>query len=337
MNSHLKALLLGMAQLVLPTAQAAGTCQGAIPNPVTDVCWSCMLPLTIGSVPVNGAGQEDLPNPGETLCQCGSYPFVKYGVWIGFWEPARVVEVTRTPWCFPALGGLQLAGTGAPAQPAVSYGGIGRRASQGSFYHAHWYRHPLLAWMGMLDTSCAEKGGGAPSYVTELDPAWNDPELAQILHPEVFLAAAPQAQAACALDCAAANSGFGLPAMSWCAGCQGSSFPWTGHVQSHVGGIEAGALLLQRYAMKIHRTLAELAGHGRAGRCGHYPHPQLDKRIYKATLLWPQPQAGQPGARCCQPLGRSTQLWAAGRPGYETGGDTAWLLYRKRNCCETGW
>ena len=40
------ALLLGLATLPARAAGAA-TCTGKFPNPITDICWSCILPISI--------------------------------------------------------------------------------------------------------------------------------------------------------------------------------------------------------------------------------------------------------------------------------------------------
>jgi conjugal transfer pilus assembly protein TraU len=195
--------------------------------------------------------------------------------------------------------------------------------------------NPLLYWLGVLsETSCLEPGGMDVAYVTELDPSWNDDELSQILSPDVFLFANPAAQAACAADCVAATVGFPIAPMQWCAGCQGSMYPLNGHVQSHVGAVQATSLIVQRYAMKLHRQFLAFAGNGAPGRCGLYPMPVLDKRIYKYSMLYPVPQGKGADGRCCQPLGRSTHLWGAGKEFPLQGEDFAYMLYRKRNCCE---
>src|SRR5437763_1024441 len=79
-------------------AYAAGvaTCTGKFPNPITDICWSCILPISIGAARVgNFGGQEDIDNPANPLCSCGVNPTI--GLSIGFWEPARHVEVVRKP------------------------------------------------------------------------------------------------------------------------------------------------------------------------------------------------------------------------------------------------
>ena len=46
---RLVAVLLLIAGLALAGPAAAGpTCQGRFMNPITDICWSCVFPLTIG-------------------------------------------------------------------------------------------------------------------------------------------------------------------------------------------------------------------------------------------------------------------------------------------------
>jgi len=45
------------------------------------------------------------PNPASPVCYCNPY---RVGLAIGFWEPVRLVDVTRTPFCMVGLGGIQL-------------------------------------------------------------------------------------------------------------------------------------------------------------------------------------------------------------------------------------
>ncbi|TWI69296.1 conjugal transfer pilus assembly protein TraU [Pseudoduganella lurida] len=325
--------------LALPTLALAQAptqpCPGRTMNPVTDICWSCIFPLSIGSSTVAKMGQEDIENTGSPICLCGPPPpWGKLGISIGFWEPARQVDVVRTPWCFPSLGGMTMNGASAPVA-AVGAGLKGRRASNNSFYQAHWYINPVLYWLEVLsETSCLEQRGFDLAYVTELDAAWNDDELSAILSPEAILFASPAAQAACAGDCAAATTGFPIAAMQWCAGCQGGMYPLNGHVQAHVSGVQASSLILQRFAMKLHREFLAFAGNGIPGWCGMYPMPILDRRIYKYSMLYPSTQGRGADGRCCQPLGRTTALWSAGKEYPIDGEDFVYMLYRKRNCCE---
>ena len=79
------------------------------------------------------------------------------------------MDVTRTPWCFPNLGGLTVdPGLHAARGRTGSSGGDG---AQGSVWHAHYYFYPLLSWIGaLLDLGCLEGGGLDIAWASELDP-----------------------------------------------------------------------------------------------------------------------------------------------------------------------
>ena len=84
--------LLAVALPWVAPAQAADslTCTGRFPNPITEICWSCILPISIGNATIaNFDGQEDISNPSSPVCSCGVNPTI--GLSIGFWEPARHV------------------------------------------------------------------------------------------------------------------------------------------------------------------------------------------------------------------------------------------------------
>ena len=138
-------------------------------NPITDVCWECLFPITIGPITIGSAtGAPDTPNPSSPICLCGS-PIPRIGLSLGVWEPARLVDVTRTPWCFPNLGGLTInPGFHAARGRTGSSGGDG---ASGSVWHAHLYMYPLLSWIGaLLDIGCLEAGGLDIAWTSELDP-----------------------------------------------------------------------------------------------------------------------------------------------------------------------
>jgi conjugal transfer pilus assembly protein TraU len=141
------------------------------------------------------------------------------------------------------------------------------------------------------------------------------------------------AVAACAADCVAATAGFGIPEMFWCAGCQGGLYPLDGHVPYHNGGVATAALLAQRLTAKMHRELLAWAWHDSSGLCGPYFEPVMDKRYYKTQLTYPVANTTKDNGRCCQPFGRTTAVWGAGKEYPVRGEDFAFMLFRKRNCC----
>lgn len=77
-----------------------GRCTGRFVNPVTDVCWSCLFPLSVGALKLFPGDRPDTDNPNLPICACGS-PLPRLGVAMGFWEPVRLADVSVKPWCLP--------------------------------------------------------------------------------------------------------------------------------------------------------------------------------------------------------------------------------------------
>jgi conjugal transfer pilus assembly protein TraU len=319
------------------TFEAQAKCQGKFPNPITDICWSCVFPITLGGMKIT-SGKDDTPNPHRLLCSCERppSPVPVPGVPVSFWEPVRLVDVTRTPYCMVNLGGLKLAGDPNSYQGVggvATNGGGSQRSLKHSFYQVHWYMYPIIYWLELLvDLACLEKPDPTDLVeefqLTELDPFWDDDETSFIIHPEVVLFANLIAQAACAADCLAATSGFPLDQLFWCGGCQGSLYPFTGSISAHVGGVQASLLATQRMIAKLHREFLLKGYAGEAAMCGRYLAPTIIKSQYKTQMVYPIPVTNG-----CQPLGRSEILWGSGKEFSFKGEDFGYLIWRKRNCC----
>ena len=83
----------------------------------------------------------------------------------------------------------------------------------------------------------------------------------------------------------------------------------------------------------MHRELIAWGWHGSRGLCGPYFLPQMDKTAYKTQLTYPIPNTAKDEGLCCQPFGRTTVIWGAGKEFPVRGEDFSYMLFRKRNCC----
>lgn len=306
-------------------------CVGKLLNPVTDICWSCMFPITLGGVKVIN-GRQDTQNPKRVVCTCHKGPIPQIGVPVSFWEAVRVVEVTRTPWCLVTLGGVEMMKLNTHLHGTVKHNKGHRMRS--SAYNVHYITYPVLNIIGVLmDWLCLERSGASDLnfWFSELEASWMDTETRMIMHPEAIAFANPIAQTACAVDCAASSAGFPLDALFWCAGCQGGMYPYSGFVGSHVGGAQASLLVSQRILAKMHRLMRENITSGEAALCQPIVSSVIKKSQYKTQMLYPKVQTD--GEHACAPLGRSSVLWSFGHSYPNEGEDFAYVLWRKRNCC----
>lgn len=326
-------LIAGILGLSLGSAVAAGPCSGKVVNPVTDVCWDCLFPIKVMGVKLSGNGVNDPETDAPAVCTCGAGVTLRLGVNMSFFEPVRTAEIVRQPWCFPSLGGIEIAGPRAPAHGrSSSRNDLGGRNT--AFYQVHWYHTPWLFVLEvLLDTACLEQAAWDLAYMTELDPFWDDAWGSFLLAPESALFASVPAVAACSADCAAAAVGSPRPELFWCAGCQGSLYPLAGWAAAATSHAQAWHLLTQRMTVKLAREGVLWAAYGKKGQCGPYFEPIPRKDVWRSQLIYPTVRAKGPS--CYQPLGAPIQPWIAGRTYPGNGEDGALLLWRMRDCCQT--
>ena len=64
MKRSLWLLMLFLLAGHVPAASADSACEGRFVNPITDICWSCIFPLSLGSIKVS---QGKVPDHGEPV------------------------------------------------------------------------------------------------------------------------------------------------------------------------------------------------------------------------------------------------------------------------------
>ena len=133
---------------------------GKIINHVTDICWSCLFPIHIAGE--NTTPQhKDFIKYNKKICSC---PGGVVGIPFAFWEPSRMIEVTRTPYKLLSLGGITLAKN--PLKQGVhSYDCWGDK----SFFHVHYLISPFLAILDTgIDFVCTENIPFDIGYIAKL-------------------------------------------------------------------------------------------------------------------------------------------------------------------------
>lgn len=299
-------------------------CQGHFVNPVTDVCWKCLFPLSIGGARVvsGPSGLSDTSNPKSPIGICGG----RIGLQIGFWEPTALVDITDEPGCFPNIG-LEI-----PFGDKYRRGGrlqTGNYSKQ-AFYHAHWYKYPLMSWLHLItDIGCMQGGDFDVLWMTELDPTWSSPELSLVLDPDAALFANIAAQTACAADSISSSTiGKPLDALFWCAGSHGSHYPLSGHLNEANSSIQMAWLLAERMNFKLHRQMQITDSVGIDGlTCKTMRYPVTPKSRYRYQLV-----NQVVDANACYPSGYSSMRMESLKHNPAQRDQWGFLIWRKRNC-----
>lgn len=322
-----RALVLAM-MFWLFASEAAAICNKRFLNPITEVCWDCIFPISIGGLSIGG-DRPDTPNQTLPVCLCPGIP-PRPGLAIGLWEPARLVDVANEPGCFVNMGfdiDLGLLSLGKSSDVTQNGG------ATGSKWQSHYYFYPLISWLGVIvDGLCMQSAQFDVAYISEIDPLWQDAELNNLINPEAALFANPIAQAACAADCVKASAG-GLPmdSLFWCAGCGGSIYPIQGDVGAHVGGVMASQVVATKMVARMHRLLLARRTASSSALCQPTSQPIINKSQYRMQITRPRPKTS--GRYGCGPVGFSPQFVERFREFPFRGESFGWLMWRKRNCC----
>lgn len=322
--------VIALCAAIAPSLAQAELCEDAEiigESLLTDVCWDCMFPLKIAGQTL-ATGERDNP-PGETskeICRCEPNGIPKPGVVMQMWEPARLIEFPRQAGCSPTLGGVQIGADG------DYIGGKNEGPIEKAFYHYHYFSFPLFVIMELFSPSSCHDGylDIDMMYLSEVDPTWNNDELAFFLTPENAMVANPIAGAACPADAAAATAGWPLDSLFWCAGSWGQIYPLSGNQFGSHGPVRSTSLLKTRIIASLHRKGFARRTMGSDAMCEPKIDPMIPKSQYKFSMMYPRAETDR-----AHVLGEAVERWGLGRiiPGVaET---PIYLTWRLNDCCNT--
>jgi conjugal transfer pilus assembly protein TraU len=297
----------------------AGSCGSGFINPLTEISWKCIFPMTIAGIKMAG-GEDTLTQSKSPICTCMIGPVPSVGLKTSFWEPSRIVDTVSKPYCLMPLGTV----LSSASQGRIG-GALSNQAGSGRvFQQMHYYIFPVWQVLDMFyDIPCVKSEGFDVGMLTEIVPTWNSDMLAMILNPEAILFGNPLTQIACAADAAQTIGSMPRPELFWCMGSWGNAYPLAGSITS-TDFLEANAGIAARgvYMMGRLGLLWESTDDG----CYTQPAPIWTKDRYKLQLAKPVTD------HTCIPIGRDSLLWGAGRHNLNKD-DFMWMLFKKNDCC----
>lgn len=284
-------LIASSAQAVVPTV-----CNGKLFNPLTDTDWNNLFPITIAGVrlgtsinPINPLMAAMPP-----VCVCPTvlgFPFI--GIGVTYWQPLYVAETEHRPGCLSSLGGINvLPGYSMlHSEQSTNNENMGKSTNR---MQVHFYSYPVFGMLEMMKSvACKAPSGFSLSYVTEIDPLWQDDLWGAVFAPESALFANPIAQAACAFDMVAATLGIPLDAMFWCAGAWGGTYPLTGNSQHSGDPFAMNNQVLAKFMARQHRMGLQWQTIGPTAICSSHPNPVWVKSQYRFNQVGPISRRGR--------------------------------------------
>ncbi|MFC1337397.1 MAG: conjugal transfer protein TraU [gamma proteobacterium symbiont of Clathrolucina costata] len=297
---------------------------------ITDVCWDCIFPLTIaGKTMASGSSSAPSQAVTDPLCICHDDLGVPHpGITTSMWEPARLVEFQRVPGCSSVLNGAMF------PFDRLNQGHHqrgGKQGAQGTFMHYHYYSFPLLSIMDMFTNPGCSADGYMDldmMYMSEIDPTWNNDELAFFSNPEAAAVANPLAAAACPADAASSTAGNPIDSLFWCAGTWGLVYPLSGNQYTMSSVVKNTSLLKVKVLAALHRRGLAHRTMGQDAMCEGMIDVTYSKEMYKYTLMYPLPETDE-----AHVTGESTFSWGMGRTIPAVGQDLIYMIWRWNDCC----
>lgn len=327
-NKSLRVLVL--LYVSLSSFDARAVCSdNTMLNPISDIVWDCIFPITIFGVPLDHGNHPPDKTDSQMFCECpgeGGAFNLGLGFMVGFWEPARIIETTHNAGCFPALG-MEL-----PISSSVGYSGAGsyganpRFAQNHARQHYHYYVMPIWALLDLFsDIPClSDETSFDLAMVSEIRPDWHDDLYALQMFPEVALMANPSVVMACAADALASAVGRPIDALYWCMGGWDTVYPPTGNV--HVSNFTEANAAIAGKAMFLQSRTALLPD-----RAVNYCHTTSLPMWIKSH--WRIQESDPAVDKRCHNIGKPGIMWTQRKNPVGKQDNFAWILFRKVSCC----
>jgi conjugal transfer pilus assembly protein TraU len=271
-------------------------CTGQFVNPITHVDWNNMYPITIAGARLSASTGTNPPlmDAMPPVCVCPTiFGIPLVGIGITYWSPQHLVEIENRPGCLSTLGGINVLPRFSMLTSEMT--GAGADDGQTSHMQIHSYFYPVFEMLDMMESMyCRNPGNFDLGYMTEIDPTWQDDLWAAVFAPESGLFANPVAQAACAVDAAAAEVYAPLDALFWCQGTWGATYPLTGNSGHMNNGHAQNNQVLSKFLSRNARLGLEWQTIGPTAICFSHPNPILIKSQYRYNQVLPMPRRGRP-------------------------------------------
>ncbi len=300
------------------------------------MCWECMFPIIVSGLKLSLGGSDDELPDGRShqyACLCHDKNGVPYpGALFSGWDPVKVVEFVRKPGCLAVFNGMKM-GNMSP----VGYANLDtfevedERGSTTSHYH--FYSFPLKIVLNMMQNAqqCTKDFYFDIDvlFLSEVDPTWNNDEIAFFTNPEAALVNNPVASVACIPDAISATlMKKPIQSLFWCAGSWGNMYPLTGSMTGDASSIESSSLSLARVLYALHRRGMMMITMGDDALCKGVYTPHMPKTQYKFSMMWPVPEN-----HSSHVTGEAVIRWGTGRSIPVTGEDFIYMVFSWNDCC----
>jgi conjugal transfer pilus assembly protein TraU len=127
--------------LLLTNYSHSGECPTSSLNIVGSINFGCMLPIRIGGTVSGGSEDGGSSGTGSPFCVCPLESGLRYGLNVQMWEPARLIDTVRDPYCFMPLGTQLNQNAGALSGGSNQHAQAAQYSGQVHFYQFQYFNY----------------------------------------------------------------------------------------------------------------------------------------------------------------------------------------------------